>query len=152
MKPSSKICRIGFIGLAGAAALSASIGEAAAAGRFAGAPAFFPARPGMARPAHAPQTGPVGSGLDARQHRRLSPASFAYGLPYGYDWSGPAPYYGSNADADVRGPLIVPAFFVPPGGVPYPNCNAPRIIHVGAHKQTPHLPRVVYGTPSACPN
>jgi hypothetical protein len=157
MKPSSKIC---LKGLVAAAALWISIGGAASAGHFVGARGGFHPRPGMAHAAHAPHVGSVESGLDGRRHRRLSQAGFGYGWPYDFDWSGsgPGPYDGPNpGDGDVRGPLIVPAFYIPPGYLPpgtgpYAACSAPRIIHVGTQKPVPHLPRVVYGTPSACPN
>lgn len=91
----------------------------------------------------------VGGHQGGFRHRPPDPALSGFTWPQ--YWSGPlpasAPYpYPAWPDfADAPAP--VPSWFGPP---PVAACREPLVIKVSKTRPARHLPRVVYGTPSAC--
>jgi hypothetical protein len=82
--------------------------------------------------------------------RHVRPGAFAFDWPT--YWSGTFPAAAAYPDEDTPG-FVPPPFYPPPWFGRPAACSKPLVIKVTkTTKPAPNLPRVVYGTPSACGN
>jgi hypothetical protein len=115
-----------------------------------------PTRHGFVQRTFVPHRGMNGVSNFAAAHlarRHVRPGAFAFGWPL--YWSGPLPAaaaaYPDYPDDDAAPGFAPPPFYPPPWLRRPAPCSKPLVIKVTkTTKPAPNLPRVVYGTPSAC--